>query len=52
MLAKKMQPQPPNKRRLRLSAPANKKIGSVSTLKVAAPGGSGSATLIRIHDYS
>ena len=28
-----------------LSAPANNKIGSGSTLKVAAPGGSGSATL-------
>ena len=31
---------------------ANKKIGSGSTLKVAAPGGSGSATLIlNIHNY-
>ena len=29
-----------------LSAPANNKIGSGSTLKVAAPGGSGSATLV------
>ena len=32
--------------RLRLSTPANKKIGSGSTLKVAAPGGSGTATLL------
>ena len=30
------------KKRLRLSAPANKKIGSGSTLKVAASGGSSS----------
>ena len=28
-------------------APANQKIGSGSTLKVAAPGGSGSATLVK-----
>ena len=35
--------------RLRLPAPTNKKIGSGSgaALKVAAPGGSGSATLIQ-----
>ena len=39
LLAKKM---------LRLSAPANTKIGSGSTLKVAATGGSSSATLDRI----
>ena len=34
LLAKKMQPEPetPQKRRLRLSAPANKKIGSGNTL--------------------
>ena len=39
LLAKKMQqePEPPLKRRLRLSAPANKKISSGSTLKVATP---------------
>ena len=35
-------------RRLRLLGPAIKKIGSGSTLKVAAPGGSGPATLVRI----
>ena len=32
--------------RLRLPAPTNKKIGSGAALKVAAPGGSGSATLL------
>ena len=36
LFAKKMQPE----------APAAKKIGSDSTLKVAAPGDSGSATLV------
>ena len=46
LLAKKMKPEPPLKRRLRLLAPGNKKIGSGSTLKVAAPGGSGSVTLV------
>ena len=35
------EPEPPL-----LSAPVNKKIGSGSTLKVAASGGSGSATLL------
>ena len=32
---------------LKKVAPANIKVGSDSTLKVAAPGGSGSATLVR-----
>ena len=39
-------PAPGKKRRLRLPAPTNKKIGSGAALKVAAPGGSGSATLL------
>ena len=46
LLAKKMQPEPPYKK----LAPA---LGSGSALKVAAPGGSGSATLFnKIYFYN